>query len=343
MFGRTASTSFIGALAAVAVLILPASAQTVEEFYKGKTITIAVPFNPGGTSADFATFIADHMPKYIPGNPAMKLEFMPGAGGALATNHFFNQMPRDGTSFIVPDQAIAVAQKLNPDGIQYDAAKINWLGIAVPSRLVLMVRKDTGITSLDGLKTKEVFIGSSGAGSETDFFPRMTNGLLGTKMNVVAGFPGGATEVLVAVEKGEMQGSVNGWQSWSRRPDLLAILTPIVMYGNGREPGLPDLPNVIEFISSEEDKQIVRFLSSVGVIGRGLATTPDVPADRVDALRAAFDQLLQDPDFKAKMEKRGIPVTEPTSGAEATKIVQESLAAPPEIIERAKKLIATTE
>jgi tripartite-type tricarboxylate transporter receptor subunit TctC len=319
----------------------PSHAQSVEEFYTGKTITIAVPFAPGGTSADVATFISEHLPAYIPGKPAMKLEFMPGAGGVLATNHFFNQMPRDGTSLIVPDQAIVVAQKLNPGGIQYDAAQINWLGIAVPSRLVLMVRKDTGVTKLEDLKTKEVFIGSSGAGSETDFFPRVTNAMLGTKMNVVAGFPGGANEVLVAVEKGEMQGSVNGWQSWGRRPDLVAMLTPILTYGAaGREPSVPDTPNFDELVTKEEDKVILRFLSSIGIVGRGLATTPEVPEDRVAALREAFDKMLKDPGFLEKMKKRGVPVVEPVSGADATNIIRQSLDVSPEVVARAQKMIA---
>jgi tripartite-type tricarboxylate transporter receptor subunit TctC len=318
---------------------ISASAQSPEEFYAGKTITIAVPFNPGGTSADFATYISEHLPNYIPGNPKIALEFMPGGGGVRATNHFFNVMPRDGTSLIVPDQAIVIAQHMSPDGVQYDAAQINWLGIAVPSRLVLMVRKDSGVATMDDLKSKEVFIGSSGVGSETDFFPRVTNALLGTKMNVVAGFPGGATEVLVAVESGEMQGSVNGWQSWGRRPDLVEMLNPIVTYGGGRDPGVPDTPAFSEFIDKPEDQQIVNFLSSIGVIGRGLATTPDVPEDRLQALRDAFDALMQDEGFRAKMQERGIPVTEPMSGADATQIVRDALSASPEVIARARELI----
>jgi tripartite-type tricarboxylate transporter receptor subunit TctC len=337
------SRQFATASACAAVLCLGmsvATAQTPEEFYKGKTITLLVPFNPGGTSADFASYIAEHLPKYIAGNPTITLEFMPGGGGVVATNHFFNVMPRDGTSMIVPDQAIVVAQHMNPEGIQYDAAQINWVGIAVPSRLVLMVRKDTGVDSLDDLKTTEVFVGSSGVGSETDFFPRMTNGLLGTKMNVVPGYPGGATEVLVAVESGEIGGSVNGWQSWGRRPDLLEILNPIATYGVGREPGLPDLPNVSEFIEKEEDQQIVRFLSSIGIIGRGLATTPEVPEDRLAALRAGFDELIKDEAFKKKMEERGIPVTEPVGGAEATQVVKDSLNVSTEVLDRARQLIS---
>ena len=317
-----------------------AGAQSVEEFYRGKTITLVAPFNPGGISADFATYVEAHMPEHIPGNPDIVVEFMPGGGGLVATNHFFNKMPRDGTSLIVPDQSVVVMQHMDPEVAQYDAAEMNWIGIAVPSRMILMVRKDTGVENLDDLKEKEVFIGASSVGSETYFFPMMTNRLLGTKMNVVPGFPGGSSEVMVAVESGEMHGSTSGWQEWKIRPQVTEQMNPIVMFGGGREPALPDLPNVIEFVEDEEEKKIVRFLSSMGVIGRGLATTPDVPQDRIEALRAAFDAMVKDPDFQAQMAARGVPVSEPMTGAEATEVVREALSAPPELIARARELIA---
>ena len=336
-----AQIGFTAAALGIAALGSPAVAQSPEEFYKGNTITLVVPFAPGGATADYATFVSEDLPKYIPGNPAIRLEFMPGAGGVRATNHFYNVMPKDGTSLIVPDEALVIAQRMNPDGVEYDAAKINWLGTMVPYASILMIRKDTDVKSLDDLKSKEVFIGASGVGSETFFYPMLTNGLLGTKMKVVPGFSGGTAEVLLAVESGEMHGSVNSWQRWERSGDLLEKMTPILAYGGGREPALPDIPNLLELISDEQDKQIVSFMNSPGVIGRSVATTPEIPQDRLDVLRAAFDALKKDSAFIERMKARKIPISpNAMGGVEATEFVAKLAATPDDLIERARQLIS---
>src|SRR5688572_23427198 len=154
--------SFVSRLAVATVALglaaTAALADPVEDFYKGKTITLIVPFNPGGTTANFAQSFADHVGKHIPGNPSVVAEFMPGGGGVLATNHAYTRSPRDGTVILIPDQALAVTQYMMPEGVQYKANEFQWLGIALPSRAVLMVRKDTGVASIEDLKTKEVFI-----------------------------------------------------------------------------------------------------------------------------------------------------------------------------------------
>jgi tripartite-type tricarboxylate transporter receptor subunit TctC len=338
MFNNLVNRLTVAALA-LGLASAPAAADAVEDFYKGKTITLIVPFNPGGTTANFAQSFADHVGKYIPGNPEVVTEFMPGGGGVVATNHAYTRSPRDGTVILIPDQALVVTQYMMPEGVQYKAGEFQWLGIALPSRAVLMVRKDTGVSSIDDLKDKEVFIGSSGAGSETDAYPRLTNALLGTKMKVIPGYPGGSTEVMVAVESGEVQGSVNGWQSWQRRPDLIPQLTPLVVYGEGREPGLPDVPNLLELVSDPEDQQIVRFYSSLGPIGRGAATLPDVPADRVAALRAAFEATLKDEDFLTRMKELNLPIVEPMTGEVAQALIEKALDTSPETIERARQLV----
>jgi tripartite-type tricarboxylate transporter receptor subunit TctC len=311
----------------------------VAEFYKGKTITMIVPFAPGGISANFGQAVADSIGKYIPGNPTIKAEFMPGGGGATATNYLYNSMPRDGTSLIIVDQAVVTAQYMNPAGVQYDATKINFIGVANDTTNVLMVRKDTGVSKLDDLKTKEVFIASSGIGSETDTFPRLVNGLLGTKMNVVAGFPGGASEVLVAIESGEMHGSANGTSTWAGRPDLVAILNPILVFGNGRTDNFPDTPNLLELVTDPMDQQVVRFLSSGNAIARSVATTPDVPEDRLAALRAAFQETLKDPAFIETMTKLKQRI-KPMTGEETQELIKNAMNVSPEVVARAKALLA---
>jgi tripartite-type tricarboxylate transporter receptor subunit TctC len=332
--------SAFAAGAAALAIAASAHAQTPEEFYKGTTVSLVVPFNPGGTTANVAEVVAESIGKYIPGHPKVITQYMPGAGGVTAENYVYSVAPKDGSVLFVPQDSIVAAQLLAPEGVKYDAGKFHWLGVIVPTRSILMVRKDSGVTSVDDLKNKEIFVGSSGAGSETDMYPRVANGLLGTKMKVIPGYPGGAPQVLVALEGGEVQGSVQSWTAWQRRPDLLDKLTPLMTFGSGREPGLPDVPNLLELVSSPDDQQIVKLVSSIGPIGRGVATPPDVPADRVDALRAAFDQMVKDEDFLAKMKGLNLPVTEPISGVEAQKIVESSLAGSPDVVKRTLDIIA---
>lgn len=331
-----------GATVALFAALGAADAQSVEEFYGDKTITVIAPNTPGNTSSRLAQAFSEHIGQYLPGNPETRVEFMPGGGGLTAHNHFYVTAPRDGTALLLPNSSIAVSQLLEPDGVEYETSEFNWIGVLTPGRHVLMVRKDTGVESLEGLKDTEVFIGSTGAGSETDMYPRLANALLGTKMNVVPGFPGGQAEVMLALESGEMQGAVSGWQNWAARPDLVAMMNPIMAFGAGRQPQVPDAPNLLEILTDPEAIQIARLISSVGPIGRGIITTPDVPEERVAALREAFDAVVKDPEFIAKVEAINLQL-ETTSGEEAQALVNEALDVPPELVERAQTLLAVSD
>lgn len=336
--------NLLGAVFVSAAVVLgsaTASAQSpsVEDFYKGKTITLIVPFNPGTTPGNLGVAVAEHFGKYIPGNPNVRVEFMPGGGALRAQNHVYVRSPRDGTVVLMPNSAIAVSEYLTPEGVEYKTKEFIWLGVVLPTRHVLMVRKDTGVKTIDDLKKKEVFIGSSGAGSETDMYPRLANAVLGTKMNVVAGFPGGASDLMLAIESGEMQGAVSGWQNWANRPDLSAKMIPIMTFGQGRQPEVPDVPNFLEVVTDPQHLAIARFISSVGPIGRGAVTTPGVPQDRVVALRKAFAAVMANPEFMAKVKALNLPL-EPTGGEESQVLIEKALDVPPDVIKRARELIA---
>jgi tripartite-type tricarboxylate transporter receptor subunit TctC len=339
MFMKSYSALAAGAFAVI-LGVAPAAAQTVEEFYKGKEITIISPFAPGGTTAGLAIIFSEELGKHIPGNPTFKIEYMPGAGGMIGQNFAYNQAPKDGTALFLPQDSSVVLQKLEPDTVKYDAAKINWLGNVVQSTALLAIRKDTGIKTWEDLKNKEVFIASSGAGSETDVYPRITNGVLGTIMKVIPGYTGGSSEGMVAVEKGEAQGIVAIWRTWSSRPDLYAQVTPVLAFGNGREPNVPDVPNLIELATTDDDKRLVRFISSIGPIGRALAAPPEVPEDRVAALRTAFAAMLKDPSFLEKLKQFKLDPSTAIPGEELQKIVTEALDVSPAVVERARVIVA---
>jgi tripartite-type tricarboxylate transporter receptor subunit TctC len=279
------------------------------------------------------------MGQYIPGKPDIVLEVMPGAAGVIAQNYAYNSVPRDGSVILIPNDAIGLAQYLDPEGVEYKTLEFRWIGVAAQSTNVLMVRKDSGVDSVDDLKTTEVHIGLSGPGSGTDMFPRLTNAVLGTKTNVIPGYRGGASEVLVAIESGELDGSANGNTTWEARPDLVEILNPLIAYGSGRAPNFPDVPNLLEMVDNPADQQVIRFLSSANPLARSLTALPETPEDRVTALRRAFDRMMEDPDFIADM-KALKQTLQPMTGEEAQAMIVEALDVPDEVIERARQLIA---
>jgi len=330
------------AMLVLAALARPAAlaiAETAAEFYGGKTITIVVPFGAGGTSQDYALLMSRNLGRLIPGHPTVILQSMPGAGGLRATLYAYNLAPKDGTTILLPPDSIAVSQLITPDEAKYDTTKFSWLGTAAQTRSVLAVRSDRGVRTVDDLRRIEVFVGSSGSGSQTDMYPALTDALLGTRLKVVKGYEGSGTSTL-AVESGELHGTVNTWGYWQRRPELFTsgLLIPILTYGLGRQPELPDVPNFIEFVDSEEGRQMVKFFTSFGPIGRGLALPPGVPADRAAALKRAFAQLVTDQAFLDQARAAGLSI-DPVSGDEIDRLVAEVVATPPAVVARVQALL----
>jgi tripartite-type tricarboxylate transporter receptor subunit TctC len=332
----------LAALIAGAALLQSAGSarsDAIEDFYRNKAISIIVPFGPGGTSHDYATLAAQYLGRHIPGNPRVIVQSMPGAGGIRAAVHAYAVAPRDGTVIFFPADSIAVSQKLQPNEAKYDATKFAWLGTISQTRGVVVVRGDTGVKTVADMKTKEIFMASSGTGSQTEIYPALANGLIGTKMKIVKGFDGSATAML-AIESGEMQGTVNTWQVWRRRPDWFqsGYLRPILQFGLGREPEISDVPNLIDLVDSPDDKQIVKFVSSLGPIGRGLALPPGLPSDRRIALQTAFKAMIEDPVFLAQAKKMDLPV-DPLFADDVERFVTDVLGTSSEAVARARTLI----
>jgi tripartite-type tricarboxylate transporter receptor subunit TctC len=316
----------------------PAAADTADVF-RGKTINIVVPFGAGGTSHDYAMLAARNLGRLIPGNPNVIVQSMPGAGGLRATLYVYNVAPKDGTALLLPPDSIAVSQLITPNEAKYDTTKFSWLGTISQTRSVLAVRRDRGLKTADDLKRIEVFVGSSGSGSQTDMYPALTNALLGTKLKIVKGYEGSGTATL-AVESGELHGTVNTWGYWQRRSELFSsgLLMPLLTYGLGRQPELPDIPNFLELVESEDGKQMVKFFTSFGPIGRGLAMPPGVPPDRAAALKQAFRDLLKDPTFLEQAKKLDLSI-EPILGDEIDRFIAEVVATPPDIVARVQALL----
>jgi tripartite-type tricarboxylate transporter receptor subunit TctC len=316
-----------------------AAAEPVADFFKGKTINIVVPFGAGGTSQDYAMLMSRNLGRFIPGNPTVTLQSMPGAGGLRATLYAYSVAPKDGTWVLLPPDSIAVSQLITPSEARYDTRKFSWLGTVTQTRSVLAVRSDRGVKTVDDLRRIEVFVGSSGSGSQTDMYPTLTNALLGTRLEVVKGYEGSGTSTF-AVESGELHGTVNTWGYWQRRLGLFenGFLVPILQYGLGRQPELPDVPNFIELVDDEDGKQMIKFFSSFGPIGRGLALPPGVPTDRAAALKQAFAELIKDPVFLDQARRADLSI-EPLMGDTIDRFIADVIATPPAIVARVRSLL----
>ncbi|MEQ9361454.1 MAG: tripartite tricarboxylate transporter substrate-binding protein, partial [Rhodospirillales bacterium] len=328
------------ALGAVAVLAGPAKAQDFD--FAGKQLKIVIGFGVGGTYGKYAQMFADHLEKYIPGNPTIIVESRPGAGGMLATNYAAQAMPANGLNYFVPPDSSVVVQLMNPDKAKYDMRKFTSIGTANQTNVIVVVRTDSGITKWEDLKDKEIPMGSTGLGSTAFIIPNLTNGLLGTKMKIVSGYKG-SNETGLAVEQGEVRGAAFNWLFWKSgfgrwfegdTPFAKAVL----QVGLSPDPELPDVPMLKDLVDPA-DKPIVNFIGALGLIGRGLAAPPGTPEGAVKVMRAAWNKMIADPAFTADAQKRNLRVI-PASGEEVQKAINEAINdAKPELVARAGKLV----
>jgi tripartite-type tricarboxylate transporter receptor subunit TctC len=322
----------LGATAAVA--------QPATEFFKGKTVTLTVGFDAGGTYGQYSLGFAEHFSRHIPGNPTVVVSHMPGAGGTVATNYVFNVAAKDGTVLLMPPDTVVVSELLQPRGIRYKTAEFQWLGVIAQTNAVLVMRSDTGARTVKDIRAKQFVVGSTGRGSQTFLMPALMNAVMGAKLKIVTGYPGSA-KTMLAMEQGEIQGISLTWGSWKlSRAEWFknGFAVPIVQFGLYKEPDLPNVPMGQEFVTNDDDKKIVALLSSLSPVGRGFVAPPGVPADRVAVLRAAFDATVNDKRTIEDFGKRNFDIN-PLTGAEVQKVIAEISNVSPDLAKRASKAI----
>jgi len=323
------------------LLATPAAAQSLEAFYKGKRLTIVVGSAVGGGYDAYARFVTRHLGRFIPGNPGFVVQNMPGAAGAVAAGHLYNAAAKDGTVMEMFQREVLVAPLLESRNIEnrYDARKFNWLGSLNSETGVVVVRSTTPHKSFDDLLTKEIIAGSTGPSS--DFLTIAMNKILKTKFKLVGGYRS-STEVYLAIERGEVEARVsNGWSGdkgivapWVR--DGKARLLVALTLKKSRE--LPELPLVTDFVRDPADRQVLELILYGGLWGRPFALPPDVPKDRVAALRKAFGDMMRDPEFIAEAQKLDLDL-DVMDGTQIDEILGKAYASPPDIIEAARKAI----
>ncbi len=338
---KSLSLALAGALS-VAFLTSSAEAVSVKEFYTGKKVRVIISTSPGGGYDLYARFVTRHMRKFIPGNPKMIAQNMPGAGHRRAAQYLAYKAPRDGSVIATISQGLPFAQIVWPEKHKkIDAGKFIWIGNSNEGNNVLMLWHTSGIKTWEDLKKKQIVVGGTGAGSTSGQYPRAMNNILGTKMKIILGFDGGS-QMNLAMERGEIDGrGSNAWASIkSITPYYLEknqLILPVQM-GLTRAPDLPDVPLIWELGRSEAEIKVLKLMTMASRIGRPVLTTPGVPADRVAALRAAFDAAVSSKAFIAEAKKRRLEIN-PVSGIEVQAVVKQILATPPELAALARAAV----
>ena len=316
-----------------------ACAQTPAEFYRGRTVTLIVTSTPSGDYDNRARLVARHMERHIDGQPKIVVQNMPGGGGLRGINHIYRIATRDGTVIGAIDQQAPLAQAFGEKGVEYDLLKSSYLGNTTSSPIVLVSWHKSSVKTFKDALEQELVIGATGAGSASVQVPLMINALIGSKFRVVSGYPGG-NEIYMAMENGEVEGrATQNWSGWkSQKPDWLRDkkINLLAQAGARKHPELPDVPLLADFARSDEDRQVLEIYFATADMARPLWVGPDVPADRVAALRKAFDATMTDRDFIEEARKINIDV-EATGGAEVQRIVARILGAPARVLDRARK------
>lgn len=336
------------AVGTVLCLAMPLAAQAdpVADFYRGKTVTVAHTGGTGGTFAVYSRFLVKHLPDYIPGKPTMVLQFMPGGGGINGMNYLQNAAPRDGTFLVMPSPGVELAPFLYPDRVKFRPTELNWIGNLTHAQSFVTFWHTAPVQTWEEAKQTEVIIGATGKGSETYLTPMLMNALLGTKFRIIAGYPG-ITEVTAAMEQGEVHGRGGGWTggrgSHFFEPPARARIVVQVGAVKLSQPwrgghDISDVPLLRDLADNEEDRQILNLQSRV--LARGLVAPPDVPEERVAALRDAFDRMINDPKFLDDLAGRNLDLVEPMNGPETEAYVRSIEELPERVKTRYRDLIS---
>ncbi|MGE5537024.1 MAG: Bug family tripartite tricarboxylate transporter substrate binding protein [Gemmatimonas sp.] len=332
-----------GAIAVVASTIAGASAtaQSVEQFYAGKTVTIGVGYPPGGTYDIYARVMANYIGDYIPGKPTIIVKNRPGAASLAFVNELFHVSPQDGTVFGTFARSVPMDRLLGRQGVNFVPTELNWIGSTNSEVSLCSVWHTVGIKSVEDFMSRPLVFGSNAAGSESDMYPTILNNLLGAHFKIVTGYPG-ANDLSLALERGEIQGRC-GW-TWSAavatRPEWVRdkkFVVP-VLFATHKPPELKDSALVTELARNDLERQALELILSNQTMGRPYAAPPHVPTARVTALRRAFDVVLKDPRFLAEAEKQQLEVS-PVSGEQLQGIVAKMYQSPPNVVEVARKAI----
>jgi tripartite-type tricarboxylate transporter receptor subunit TctC len=326
--------------AATALFSAAARADSVEEFYtKHNTVVIYVGQGPGSDFDSWARLVGNYLTRYVPGNPTFVVEYMPGAGSLVMTNYLYNSAAKDGTALGSFSPALPVQALVGLNGARFDPTKFIYIGSPEISNHACITTAASGVKTPEDAMKKQVFMGGTGPTTANDYVPPILNNMIGTKFKVITGFAS-VPEVFLAMDRNEVGGQC------AKLDTLLSLGDAGINSGkyfmlfslNEQPSRVSGLPSVFQYIKNPEDRETMRFVRAASALGRPFAFPPGVPAERVQALRTAFEQMMKDPEFLSAAAKAKFLITF-TSGAELQKMVTDLYNTPPALLDRAKAML----
>ena len=339
--GMTRQAAMFGfGLSVAAFMAGPAFGQSVEEFYRGKALTLVVSADAGTPTDTFARQFARFFSQHLPGHPIPVVQNVVGAGGMVAAASLQTSQPKDGTVIGFLQRNNLYTPLLEPDQSHFDPRQVNWLGSLEKVNYTIVSMTRTGITTADDLFHKELIIGATGFSGENRVLPAMLNQYAGARMRIVSGYTG-RSEVYLAMQRGEVDG-------WASTVAGLQEGEPARMLADGRmkvllhlgwksDPAFPDAPNLSRYVTDPAARELFDFFVSPFEAGRPIAVPKGVPEDRLDALRTAFNETVHDPQFTAAVKAAGFPI-EAIDGPAVDQIVSALYATPDAVLDKARKL-----
>jgi tripartite-type tricarboxylate transporter receptor subunit TctC len=327
----------LASFAVLGVLAVPACADSIADFYKGKDLRFVISTTAGTGYDTYARTVGRHLSRHIPGNPSIVPQNMPGAGGITAANHLYAVAAKDGTAFGMIQNTVPFEPLFENKAALFDAARFNWLGTPATEVGLFIVFHTSKIKTLRDAQTQEFVAGTTGTASTPALYGRLFNQLLGLKTRLITGYPG-QLELLLAMEKGEIDAMTSPfWSSLKiQRPKWYPEKTALILfqYGAAPHPDLKDVPFAPDLIAGAADKVLLAAASAPLEAGRPIAAPPGTPAERVAALRQAMAATFKDAQFIADCEKQGIDCSDARTGAELEALIKRAYAAPEDIRKR---------
>src|SRR5215468_9437611 len=318
-----------------------APAQSVEDFYKGRTITLAIGFDTGGGYDIYGRLLSRHMGRHIPGRPNIVVQNMPGAGSLRAAQHLFSLAPKDGTALGTFGRQMGIAPLLGTSA-QYDGTKFTWIGSITNEVSTCVAWHTATVKTWNDMQEKEITFGGDGPGADPDIFALLYRNVFDAKIKLVSGYHG-TTPIILAMERGEVEGLCGySWstikskhQPWLRDKKINILVQAALK----KEDDIPDVPLVLDMAKTEEQRQILKLFLTSQETARPFAAPPGVPADRAAALRAAFDATMKDAEFLAEAKKLNLDVN-PLAGKTITDLLVELYATPKNVLEKAAQAVS---
>lgn len=304
-------------------------------------LTMTIGYPPGAIYDVYGRLVARHLGKHLPGNPTVVVQNMPGAGSLRSANYLYGVAPKDGSAIGLFARGLAMQPLLDPQGVQFDAHKFGWIGSPSSEVSVVIASAASPFKTIEDAQRREMVVSASGSGADSVIFPYILNGVIGTKFKVVTGYPGNA-DMLLAVERGEADG--NAGTSWislvSIKPDWVRDrkINVLLQLASKKHPDLLHVPLALDLATNESDAKVLELIFSRQQMAYPFAAPPDIPPQRLQALRNSFDITMKDAEFLADARRQNLDV-DPVSGDEIAAIVRKIYASPKEVIARARSVL----